>query len=85
MLKDFEKHIASKFPFLDGRKLLIAVSGGIDSVALVYLCHFLGLDITLAHCNFKLRKGDADADAVFVKELANKLDKKFAPPKAAII
>ena len=55
-------------------KVLIAVSGGVDSVVLTHLCLKLGLDISLAHCNFKLRNEESDADEEFVIELADLLD-----------
>jgi len=74
LLKQFQNHINSKLPFLKERKLLVAVSGGLDSVVLTHLCHVLNLDITLAHCNFKLRGKESDEDENFVLELANKLD-----------
>lgn len=73
MLEKFKSHINQNLPFLKDSKLLIAVSGGIDSVVLAHLCHLLKLDFSLAHCNFKLRYEDSDRDAVFVKSLAEKL------------
>ncbi|WP_323787749.1 tRNA lysidine(34) synthetase TilS [Psychroserpens sp.] len=60
--------------FLKESRLLIALSGGLDSVVLTHLCHALKLDITLAHCNFKLRGNESDEDEAFVLELGNKLD-----------
>lgn len=74
MLEQFQKHINSKLPFLKESKLLIAISGGLDSVVLTQLCHTLELDVTLAHCNFKLRGNESDEDENFVLELAEKLD-----------
>ncbi|WP_456437676.1 tRNA lysidine(34) synthetase TilS [Psychroserpens sp.] len=61
-------------PFLKESKLLIAVSGGLDSVVLAQLCHALKFDITLAHCNFKLRGKESDLDENFVLKLGDKLD-----------
>jgi tRNA(Ile)-lysidine synthase len=74
MIKRFKKHIEFRFPFLKTSKLLIALSGGIDSVVLTHLCHKLGLNIALAHCNFNLRGNESDADESFVLELAENLD-----------
>lgn len=78
MFIEFQDHINSKFPFLKkGKKLLVAVSGGIDSVVLTHLLHQLKLDLQLAHCNFCLREKESDQDEQFVIELANKLQLKI--------
>ena len=74
MLNKVQCHLKNKLPFLDKSKLLIAVSGGIDSVVLAYLCHKLGLNIALAHCNFNLRGKESDADESFVLKLAEDLN-----------
>ncbi|MBT8393956.1 MAG: tRNA lysidine(34) synthetase TilS, partial [Bacteroidia bacterium] len=57
-----------------GSRILIAVSGGVDSVVLTQLCHLLKLDIALAHCNFNLRGEESDSDESFVYELAKEMD-----------
>ncbi|WP_372937081.1 tRNA lysidine(34) synthetase TilS [Seonamhaeicola sp.] len=74
MVERFKKHINSKLSFLKGARLLIAISGGVDSVVLVHLCHQLNLNISLAHCNFNLRGKESDEDENFVIEFANSLD-----------
>ncbi len=74
MLENFQNHINQKLPFLKEGKLLIAISGGVDSVVLVDLCHKLGLNISLAHCNFNLRGNESDGDENFVIQLGNDLD-----------
>lgn len=73
MLLKLKKHINDNFSFLTEKKLLIAISGGIDSVVLTHLLHKLNYNITLAHCNFKLRETESDLDEEFVKKLGNKL------------
>ena len=88
MLSKFEKHVASYFPFLKGKKLLLAVSGGIDSMVLMRLCIEMKMDISVAHCNFSLRGDDSDADEYFVKSQTDKLQipifiKKFDTKKIA--
>ncbi len=70
MLIQLQDHINSKLTFLKSSKLLVAISGGIDSVVLSHLCYKLGLNIALAHCNFNLRGHDSDADEDFVLQLA---------------
>lgn len=74
MLKRLEKHLQKKFPFIKNKQLLIAVSGGIDSVVLTHLFHQLGYKCTLAHCNFNLRNKESDLDEEFVIELGKQLD-----------
>ncbi|PHR70331.1 MAG: tRNA lysidine(34) synthetase TilS [Lutibacter sp.] len=77
MLHDFQQHITQHFPFLKDKKLLSAISGGIDSVVLSHLLHQSKYDVSWAHCNFKLRKKESDLDEAFVNELANKLGVKL--------
>ncbi|MGM5471105.1 tRNA lysidine(34) synthetase TilS [Flavobacteriaceae bacterium LMO-SS05] len=74
MLKNFENHINLNFPFLIKGKALIAISGGLDSVVLVHLCHKFQLNFALAHCNFNLRGEESDADEDFVLQLAEDLE-----------
>lgn len=52
--------------------LLIAVSGGVDSIVLCELCHRAGYQFSIAHCNFQLRDIESEADAAFVQNLAKK-------------
>lgn len=73
MLQELAKHIDEHFPFLKSKKLLIAISGGVDSVVLTHLLHQLNFDISLAHCNFQLRGKESDKDEEFVKNLGKKL------------
>lgn len=74
MLQAFESHIDTKLTFLKNAKLLVAISGGLDSVVLTYLCNALKLNIALAHCNFHLRGTESDDDESFVLNLAEQLD-----------
>jgi len=74
VLQDFEKHIDENLSFLKKNKLLIAISGGMDSVVLTHLCHRLKLNVALAHCNFNLRGEESDADEKFVTQLAAELN-----------
>lgn len=74
MLERFKKHIKSQLNFLKEAKILVAISGGVDSVVLTHLCHRSNLNIALAHCNFNLRGKDSDADEDFVLELGEDLD-----------
>ena len=64
-----------------GDKVLVAVSGGPDSVALLYalleIKDEFNLRLYVAHLNHKLRGKESDADQKFVKKLASELDLKF--------
>ncbi len=82
MLTNFKNHISNTFPALKGKRILIACSGGLDSVVLSRLFKELNYDISLAHCNFSLRGKESDEDENFVILLADKLsipifNKKF--------
>lgn len=70
LLQTFQNRIKINLPFLQESKLLIAISGGLDSVVLTHLCKETKLDIALAHCNFNLRDKESNADEIFVQELA---------------
>ncbi|MFC1947354.1 tRNA lysidine(34) synthetase TilS [Chloroflexota bacterium] len=63
--------------FLDTSKLLVAVSGGPDSVCLLLvlmrLRDELSIDLHIAHLNHKLRDVESDNDAEYVSKLAQKL------------
>jgi tRNA(Ile)-lysidine synthase len=74
MKAELKEHINAKFSFLYDKNLLIAISGGIDSVVLTHLLHKLHFKISLAHCNFSLRGKESNEDEEFVKELGEKLE-----------
>ena len=76
MLEKLEQHINQKLSFLKDKKLLIAISGGVDSVVLTHLLHALNFDISLAHCNFNLRATESDKDEEFVKKIGENLHLK---------
>lgn len=71
MLDDFVKHIERNFPFLGESKLILACSGGVDSITLANLLHQSQISFDLAHCNFGLRGAESDGDEAFVRALAN--------------
>lgn len=74
MLEKFQDHINKNLSFLKKSRMLVALSGGLDSVVLTNLCHEIGLNIALAHCNFNLRADESDADEDFVLQLAEDLE-----------
>jgi tRNA(Ile)-lysidine synthase len=56
-----------------GASIVVGVSGGADSVALLHLLHQLGYSVTAAHLNHSIRGAEADGDEAFVKDLCKKL------------
>lgn len=70
MLHAFVSFINEKQLFTPTDRLLLAVSGGIDSVVLAKLCHQAGFPFGIAHCNFQLRGDASEGDEVFIWELA---------------
>ena len=56
---------------------LVALSGGADSVALLYVLHTLGYPLEAVHCNFHLRGEEADRDEVFCRRLCEDLGVAF--------
>ncbi len=72
------------FDFIDNNKLikwedktLLAVSGGVDSVAMAHMFFLAGLKFDIAHCNFKLRGDEADEDEIFCRKIAEKYNVSF--------
>ena len=72
MFNRFKIHIQENFPELRGKKLLLAISGGVDSMVLYHLLANMHFDLSLAHCNFNLRGIDSDQDEDLIKLEAKK-------------
>lgn len=70
LLKLFTDHVEKERLFDRSDKVLLAVSGGIDSVVMADLFAKAGYTFGIAHCNFQLRGKDSDSDEAFVKSLA---------------
>lgn len=73
MEKEFEKYIEDNQLFSKKDRILMTVSGGIDSMVLCHLLHRLGYQFSVAHCNFGLRGEESDGDELFVKEKASEM------------
>lgn len=76
MLKEFESNLLKTSLFTKKDKLLLALSGGLDSVVLAHVLKTLGYRFDFAHCNFKLRGKDSQEDQKFCKALAKRLKVK---------
>ncbi|MDN5200474.1 tRNA lysidine(34) synthetase TilS [Fulvivirgaceae bacterium BMA10] len=76
MLQEFLDYIKQEELLNEKDHVLLAVSGGIDSVVMAHLFKKSGFYFSLAHCNFSLRGKESDEDEIFVRELANQLDVK---------
>ena len=73
----FSRSFAQVFPDLAGKPVLVALSGGSDSVALLHLflaaCEHLGSEVRAAHVHHHLRGAEADGDAAFCRALCDSL------------
>ncbi len=78
-LDGFPRHFRETFPGLVGRRLVVALSGGGDSVALLHLLldPSLGLELEAAHVHHGARGAEADADAAFCRKLCGELGVPF--------
>lgn len=77
MLQRFKDYICKQHLFSPTDEVLLAVSGGRDSVALMHLMQSAGFRYAVAHCNFHLRPGDCDRDQEFVCALAKEYGVPF--------
>ena len=68
------KYIEKEHLFSPDDKILIALSGGADSVALLYILHTAGYHCEAAHCNFHLRGKESDRDELFVRQLCERME-----------
>ena len=67
--RKIQKYIQEKKLFAPSDKILVALSGGADSVALLCVLRQLGYECVCAHCNFHLRGEESDRDEAFVRAL----------------
>ena len=77
LLNSFKEFIVREKLFHQQDQLLVAVSGGLDSIVLCELCKQAGFSFSIAHCNFQLRGEESERDEQFVKDLAGKFGVHF--------
>ena len=76
MLKQFQINIKKNNLFTKTDKILVAYSGGVDSVVLCDLLFKCGYNFELAHCNFQLRGNEANEDTSFCEVYAKSIHSK---------
>ena len=72
LLENFQKYIQRHELFTHDDKILLTVSGGVDSMVMMSLFVRSGYNVGVAHCNFCLRGAESDEDEVLVAEEAKK-------------
>lgn len=68
MVEQFLKYIHNEKLFHSSQRILLAVSGGADSMLMLHLFVNTGFSVAVAHCNFGLRGSESDADEQFVAD-----------------
>jgi tRNA(Ile)-lysidine synthase len=72
MFDEFQKYVLKNRLFRTENRVLLAVSGGIDSMVMSHLFIKLGMRTGIAHCNFSLRGAESDKDEELVRKFAGK-------------
>ncbi|NGF56851.1 tRNA lysidine(34) synthetase TilS [Parapedobacter sp. SGR-10] len=73
LLKRFKAFCEKNHLWKTGDRILLAVSGGKDSMLMLRLFHDLKIDIEVVHCNFGLRGEESDKDELLVREYCGNL------------
>lgn len=72
MFKEFNQYIKQQNLFDENAKILLAVSGGVDSMVMTDLFKRSNYNFSIAHCNFHLRGQESERDEAFVRQYAEK-------------
>ncbi len=67
LIKTFEAYNDKHQLIPEGAKVLVAVSGGVDSMVLLHLLRRSGVNVGVAHCNYQLRGEDSNLDEALVR------------------
>lgn len=76
-LSKVKKYIKDNNLLNNNAKVIIGVSGGADSIALLDMLHILGYECIVAHCNFHLRDQESYRDEYFVEKICTKYNVKY--------
>jgi tRNA(Ile)-lysidine synthase len=77
MLQAFKAYIKDAGLFDQADRILLAVSGGVDSIVMVQLFKDAGFNFGIAHVNFGLRGDESDGDEAFVKNISEQMGVPF--------
>ena len=77
MVEQFLKYIHSEKLFHSSQRILLAVSGGADSMLMLHLFTNAGFSVAVAHCNFGLRGSESDGDEQFVADYCDRHNLAF--------
>lgn len=77
MLDQFKQYISGFRLFEPDEPILLAISGGVDSMVMAELFHYGGFNFAIAHCNFGLRGSESNQDEAFVAAVAETYGVRF--------
>ncbi|PKO97808.1 MAG: tRNA lysidine(34) synthetase TilS [Bacteroidetes bacterium HGW-Bacteroidetes-9] len=77
MIGQFKQYISNFRLFTPDEPILLAISGGVDSMVMAELFHRAGFNFAIAHCNFGLRGSESNQDEVFVASIAELYGVRF--------
>ncbi|MFO8023141.1 MAG: tRNA lysidine(34) synthetase TilS, partial [Perlabentimonas sp.] len=77
MKKDFINFIREHDLIKPNTPILLAVSGGVDSMVMLNLFYECGYPFSVVHCNFSLRDGESDADEELVRSTCKIMGKEI--------
>lgn len=81
ILQRVEMYISQNIPLNKTDKILVGLSGGADSVALLSILKELGYSCIAAHCHFGLRGAESDRDRDFAEAVSKQLQVPFVEVK----
>lgn len=68
MIETIRSYIEAESLFVPADKVVLAVSGGVDSMVMLDLFQRMGVDFVVAHCNFQLRGAESDGEETFLRD-----------------